>query len=63
MGIKRIVQRHGLYRSSLDSRYERIKKHSKNNPTDKVAKRVFQMLGDVKRFIEKIKKEEPAHED
>ena len=63
MGIKRIVQRHSLYRSSLDIRYERIKKHSKNNPTDKVAKRVFQMLGDVKRFIEKIKKEEPAHED
>jgi len=52
MGIKRIVQRHSLYRSSLDIRYERIKKHSKNNPTDKVAKRVFQVLGDVKRLIE-----------
>ena len=63
MGIKRIVQRHGFYRSSLDSRYERIKKHSKSNPTDKVAKRVFQMLGDVKRFIEKISKEELTHED
>ena len=70
--IKRIVQRHGLYRSSLDSRYERIKKHSKSNPTDKVAKKVFQKLGDIKRFIGGIdkslssgalKEKETIHED